>query len=63
MYAIGCILFQLLTGQFLFHALTEFLTFQKIKRGEHAPFPDWLDDGARDLILRLLVRSPARIHV
>ncbi|KAH7108294.1 kinase-like protein [Auriculariales sp. MPI-PUGE-AT-0066] len=59
LYAAGCILFQLLTGDFLFSGQTEYLTFQKIKLGEHTPFPDWLDTRAADLIRALLPLNPA----
>ncbi|KAJ3572382.1 hypothetical protein NP233_g3109 [Leucocoprinus birnbaumii] len=56
-WALGCIIYQLIAGRFAFQGLSDFLTWQKIKKLEYS-FPDAFDEEAKDLIQRLLVREP-----
>lgn len=53
-WALGCILYQMIAGRFTFHGLSEYLTWQKIKRLEYS-FPEGFDEQAKDLVQRLLV--------
>lgn len=54
-WALGCIIYQFIAGRFAFQGLSDFLTWQKIKKLEYS-FPEGFDDEARDLIQKLLVR-------
>ncbi|KAF8626858.1 hypothetical protein AX15_004678 [Amanita polypyramis BW_CC] len=56
-WALGCIIYQMIAGRFTFHGLSEYLTWQKIKRLEYS-FPEGFDEQARDLTQRLLVKDP-----
>ena len=58
-WALGCILYQFITGSPPFRGKTEYLTFQKIKALEYT-FPDGFDSQARDLVERLLVLDPSK---
>jgi 3-phosphoinositide dependent protein kinase-1 len=58
LWALGCIIYQLLAGRPPFKAANEYLTFQKIMNLEYH-FPDGFPDKARDLVERLLVLDPA----
>ncbi|TFK44560.1 kinase-like domain-containing protein [Crucibulum laeve] len=62
-WALGCIIYQMISGRFAFQGLSEFLTFEKIKKLEYS-FPDGFDESPKDLVQRLLVRDPsARLGV
>lgn len=54
-WAIGCILYQMISGKLPFQGTTNYLTWVKVKTLDYT-FPDGFDDNARDLVLRLLVR-------
>ncbi|KXN90190.1 3-phosphoinositide-dependent protein kinase 1 [Leucoagaricus sp. SymC.cos] len=56
-WALGCIIYQFIAGRFAFQGLSDFLTWQKIKKLEYT-FPEEFDDEAKDLIQKLLVREP-----
>ena len=58
LWALGCILVQLLTGRTPFKAPSPYLTFLKIKRANTKYFPEVLSETAADLISNLLVLSP-----
>ena len=57
LWALGCILYQMITGRFAFHGLSEYLTWQKVKALDYT-FPDGFDEEAKDLVQKLLVKSP-----
>ena len=54
LWALGCVLYQMIAGRFAFQGLSEYLTWQKIKQLEYT-FPDGFDTEAADLVRRLLV--------
>lgn len=58
LWALGCILYQMIAGRFAFVGLSEYLTWQKIKALDYS-FPDGFDEQAKDLVSKLLVRDPA----
>ena len=47
----------MITGRFAFHGLSEYLTWQKVKALDYT-FPDGFDEQAKDLVEKLLVKSP-----
>ena len=55
MWALGCVLYQMIAGRFAFQGLSEYLTWQKIKQLDYT-FPEGFDPEAADLVRRLLVR-------
>ncbi|GJE95514.1 kinase-like protein [Phanerochaete sordida] len=59
LWALGCIVFQMIAGRFAFQGLSEYLTWQKIKQLEYT-FPDGFDEQAKDLVSKLLVRDPGQ---
>ncbi len=59
LWALGCVIYQLLVGRPPFKANNEFLTFQKIINLEYN-FPAGFPEVARDLVERLLVSDPSR---
>lgn len=54
LWALGCTLFQMLSGSSPFKDASEWLIFQRIIARD-IKFPDYFSDEARDLIDRLLV--------
>ena len=54
-WALGCIVYQMISGRFAFQGLSEYLTWQKIKKLEYT-FPEGFDEQAKDLVQKLLVR-------
>ena len=58
LWALGCVLYQMIAGRFAFQGLSEYLTWQKIKQLDYT-FPDGFDPEAADLVQRLLVRTPS----
>ena len=56
-WALGCILFQMLTGNFPFKAPTDYLIFQKILKLDYS-FPDAFDADAKHLVSAILVLDP-----
>lgn len=59
LWALGCIIYQLLAGRPPFKASNEYLTFQKIINLEYT-FPPGFPEVAMDLVERLLVSDPSR---
>ncbi|KAI0062841.1 kinase-like protein [Artomyces pyxidatus] len=57
LWALGCVVYQMIAGRFAFQGLSEYLTWQKIKQLEYT-FPEGFDEQAKDLIKHLLVRDP-----
>ena len=57
LWALGCIIYQMLTGQYPFHGDTQFLTFEQVKSGD-VKFPSRFPYQAKDLIKRLLTLNP-----
>ncbi|KAF8262874.1 kinase-like domain-containing protein [Lactarius quietus] len=57
LWALGCVLYQMIAGRFAFQGLSEYLTWQKIKLLDYT-FPEGFDPEAADLVRRLLVRDP-----
>ncbi|KAH8828527.1 kinase-like protein [Flagelloscypha sp. PMI_526] len=58
LWALGCVIYQMITGKFAFHGLSDYLIFQKIKKHDYS-YPDGMDPTARDLIDKLLMLDPA----
>ena len=59
LWALGCIIYQLLAGRPPFKAANEYQTFQKIVALDYT-FPIGFPDVVRDLVERLLVLDPAK---
>ena len=57
LWAIGCILYQMLTGLPPFQSQSEYLIFQKIQKLEYS-FHEGFDEKAKDLIRKLLIIEP-----
>jgi len=57
LWALGCIIYQMIAGRFTFTGLSEYLTWQKIKQLDYS-FPEGFDPEAKDLVQRLIVRDP-----
>ncbi len=57
MWALGCIIYQLLAGRPPFKGGNEYQTFQKITKLEYS-FPDGFPALAKDLVSKLLVLNP-----
>ncbi|RLN89444.1 hypothetical protein BBJ28_00013822 [Nothophytophthora sp. Chile5] len=56
-WALGCIIYQLLTGETPFSGGSAYLTFLRVQDGSyHAP--EYLSDEAKDLIAKLLKQDP-----
>lgn len=62
LWALGCIIYQMLTGTTPFQSASEYLTFQAIMQhcdGTcHFPIPASIDDTSKDIILRLMDADP-----
>ena len=56
-WAIGCIIYQMICGRPSFRGATEFLTFQKVRKGE-VTYPEGFPVVAKDLICKILVLNP-----
>jgi 3-phosphoinositide dependent protein kinase-1 len=56
-WAIGCIIYQMFCGRPAFRGATEFLTFQKVRKGA-VTYPEGFNPVARDLISKILVLNP-----
>ncbi|KAJ7594723.1 kinase-like protein [Mycena floridula] len=59
LWALGCIVYQMVAGRFAFQGLSEYLTLQKVKQMDYS-FPDGFDASAKDFVQSLLVRDPTR---
>ncbi|CAI2363276.1 unnamed protein product [Moneuplotes crassus] len=57
LWALGCIIFQMITGEVPFKGKTDFQTFEIIMKREFK-WPEDIDDDLKDLIDRLLVIEP-----
>ncbi|RLN51378.1 hypothetical protein BBJ29_000676 [Phytophthora kernoviae] len=58
-WAFGCILHQLLTGETPFSGGSAYLTFLRVQDGNYY-VPDYLSDDAKDLISKLLQKDPEK---
>jgi serine/threonine protein kinase len=62
LWALGCVLYQMIAGRFAFQGLSEYLTWQKIKQLEYS-FPEGFDEQAKDIVRRLLVRRVSHLLI
>lgn len=51
----------MIAGKFAFQGLSEYLTWEKIKRLDYS-FPEGFDEEAKDLVQKLLVRLSVLPH-
>ncbi|KAJ7783113.1 kinase-like domain-containing protein [Mycena metata] len=58
-WALGCIVYQMISGRFAFNSLSDYLTWQKIKKVEYE-YPSGFDEQAKDLVRKLLVRDAVK---
>jgi len=58
LWALGCVIYQMLTGRTPFNGITEYLTFQNIMKGEFEPLPDRCGKDAQDIVKQLLSADP-----
>lgn len=56
-WAIGCIIYQMICGRPAFRGATEYMTFQKVRQG-NVSYPEGFPAAARDLIAKILVLNP-----
>ncbi|KAG2740779.1 kinase-like protein, partial [Suillus brevipes Sb2] len=59
LWALGCLIYQMISGRFTPQVLSEHLTWKKIKSLNYT-FPDGFDEDAKDLLRRLFVRDPTQ---
>lgn len=59
LWALGCIIYQMVSGLPPFRAGSEYLIFQKILKLEYE-FPEGFDQTAKDLVEKLLVINPSK---
>lgn len=59
LWALGCLIYQMISGLPPFRAETEFLIFQKIAKLEFA-FPEGFDEVGEDLVKKLLEKNPEK---
>ncbi|XP_075224053.1 phosphoinositide-dependent kinase 1 isoform X2 [Lycorma delicatula] len=59
LWALGCIIYQMISGLPPFRSRSEFIIFQKISKLEYE-FPDGFCPSARDLVEKLLVLEPSQ---
>lgn len=57
LWAVGCIMYQLLTGETPFSGGSAYLTFLRVQDGS-VHVPEFISEDARDLIVRLLQPDP-----
>jgi len=57
LWAVGCIIYQMITGAPPFQAASEYLIFEKIRKLEYS-FRDGFEEQARDLVQNLIVIEP-----
>ncbi|KAJ7019804.1 kinase-like domain-containing protein [Mycena alexandri] len=55
-WAFGCIVYQMISGRFAFSSLSDYLTWQKVKKVEYE-FPSGFDEQAKGLVQNLLVHD------
>lgn len=58
LWALGCVIYHMITGRAPFRSESEYLTFQKILSLEYSPLPENIPSDARDLVDKLLVLDP-----
>ncbi|KAJ9578494.1 hypothetical protein L9F63_005223, partial [Diploptera punctata] len=59
LWALGCIIYQMVSGLPPFRSRSEYIIFQKIMKLEYE-FPDGFDQVARDIVEKLLVLDPSK---
>lgn len=59
-WAIGCILYHMISGKFPFYGASNYLTWVKVKTLDYS-FPNGFDESARDLVQKFLVNFIAKI--
>ncbi|KAK5642925.1 hypothetical protein RI129_009092 [Pyrocoelia pectoralis] len=59
LWALGCIIYQMISRSHPFHAGSEYLIFQKILKLEYE-FPEDFDETAKNLVKELLVLNPTK---
>lgn len=58
LWALGCVIYQMIVGKPPFQGMSQYLIFEKIRQGQ-IDFPDQIDPVAQDLIQKLMVQDPA----
>lgn len=57
LWALGCVIYQMLAGRSPFKASTDYLIFQKVKNLDYS-IPDDFPEVAKDLVMKLLLLEP-----